>query len=323
MIFPFRRHRKYKAVSDMIRIGTRGSQLALHQTEWVAARIRAGNPGINLDITVIRTVGDQVQDRPLDQLGVQGAFTKELDQALIENRVDLVVHSLKDQPTRPAEGLVVAAMPERVDPRDVFIGHGGIRLADMKAGARIGTSSLRRRAQLTHLRPDVTPLSIRGNVDTRLRKLKQGEYDGIILAAAGLKRLGLDAEITEHLEIAQWLPAPGQGVLAVMTRADDDAARAAAVLEHGPTRVAATAERALLARVEGGCHVPVGAHAHVTAAGRLVLEGLVADLAGERFVREAMEGAPGDARALGEQLAERLLANGGAAILAQLQENQG
>lgn len=308
----------------MIRIGTRGSQLALHQTEWVAAHIRAGNFGIHLDITVIRTVGDQVQDRPLDQLGVQGAFTKELDQALLEHRVDLVVHSLKDQPTATADGLAIAAMPERVDPRDVFIGHGGVSLADLQPGARVGTSSLRRRAQLTHLRPDVEALSIRGNVDTRLRKLKQGEFDGIILAAAGLKRLGLDAEITEHLETSQWLPAPGQGVLAVMTRADDAAARAAAaVLEHGPTRIAAAAERALLARVEGGCHVPVGAYAHVTGDGRLVLEGLVADLAGDRFVRECIEGAPEEAHALGEQLAERLLAHGGAAILAQLQENHG
>jgi len=304
-----------------IRIGTRGSRLALQQTQWVVSRLREVEPGLQIETEIIRTVGDKVQDKPLDQLSVQGAFTKELDHALLDGVVDLVVHSLKDLPTVSTEGIAIAAIPEREDARDAFIGKRGVRLAELPKGASVGTSSQRRRAQLLAIRPDLRPTEIRGNIDTRLRKLELSEQNsGIILAAAGLRRLELQDVITEYLDFDQWLPAAGQGALAVACRPDDAAVRrVASALDNPDVRAAVTAERALLAKVEGGCHVPVGAYGRIMR-GALVLDGVIAAIDGSQVVRRQLKGEPADAWQLGEQLAERLLAEGGADILASLED---
>jgi hydroxymethylbilane synthase len=304
-----------------IRIGTRGSRLALQQTQWVVSRLREVEPGLKIETEIIRTVGDRVQDKPLDQLSVQGVFTKELDHALLDGVVDLVVHSLKDLPTVSTEGIEIAAIPEREDARDAFIGKHGMRLAELPKGASVGTSSLRRRAQLLAIRSDLRPTEIRGNIDTRLRKLELSDQNSaIILAAAGLRRLDLHNVITEYLEFDQWLPAPGQGALAIACRPDDTAVRRlAAALDNPDVRSAVTAERALLAKLEGGCHVPVGAYGRIMR-GTLVLDALVAALDGSQVVRRQLKGEPADAWQLGEKLAERLLAEGGTDILASLED---
>jgi len=304
-------------VSGSIRIGTRGSKLALWQANWVAARLRERCPGLEIAVEVVKTTGDVVQDRPLAEIGVKGSFTKELDRAQLAGRVDVVVHSLKDMPTDPVDGLVLAAVPERADARDVFIGKTAGRMADVPQGARIGTGSLRRRAQLRAMRPALRAEDIRGNIDTRLRKLRESNaLDGILLAAAGVQRLELAVQTTELLELADWLPAPGQGALGVVVREDDEAThRAAVTLDHAETRAAVTAERALLARLEGGCHVPVGAHAEVRD-GRLALAALVAHPDGAPLIRAQGECTIEDAETAGKSLAEQLLAQGGDQILA-------
>ena len=303
-----------------IRIGTRGSRLALQQTQWVVERLREVAPDLHVKTEIIRPVGDRVQDKPLDQLSVQGVFTKEIDHALLDGVVDLVVHSLKDLPTVSTEGINIAAIPEREDARDAFIGKGGLLLAELPKGASVGTGSLRRRAQLLAIRSDLRPTEIRGNIDTRLRKLELSDQNSaIILAAAGLRRLDLDNVITEYLDFDQWLPAAGQGALAIACRPDDTAVRrVASALDDPDVRAAVTAERALLAKVEGGCHVPVGAYGRIVC-GALVLDGLVAAIDGSQVVRRQLKGEPADAWQLGEQLAERLLAEGGADILASLE----
>jgi len=303
-----------------IRVGTRGSRLALQQTQSVVDRLRHAAPGLQIKTEIVKTTGDRIQDKPLDQLSVQGAFTKELDLALLGNTVDFVVNSLKDLPTAMTHGIAIAAIPGREDPRDAFVGKDGMRLADLPHGAYVATGSLRRRAQLLAIRPDIRPAGLRGNIDTRLRKLELSEQNSaIILAAAGLRRLGLEDVVTEYLELDRWVPAPGQGALAVTCRAGDDAViRALAEIEDPAAKAAVTAERALLAHVEAGCHAPVGAHARVDG-GMLVLDGLVAALDGSLVVRRQLEGKTEDARAIGEKLAERLLAEGGAQILASLE----
>ena len=304
-----------------LRIGTRGSQLALWQANWTAGRLRALCPDVDVDIKIIKTIGDTVQDRPLALIGVKGAFTRELDRALVGGEVDVVVHSLKDVPTEPAEGIVLAAVPEREDARDVFVGKNVRRVVDLPLGAQVGTGSLRRRAQLQAMRPDLEITDLRGNIDTRLRKLLESNtLEGIILAAAGVTRLGLLERVTEYLACADWLPAPGQGALGITVRdGDGEAAAVVALLDDPGSHAAVSAERALLARLEGGCHVPVGAYAQL-GAGTLLLDGLVADPDGSRVVRATKGGAPEDAAALGKDLAETLLSKGGGEILAALEE---
>ena len=306
-------------MSQMIRIGTRGSKLALTQTQWVAARLAECCPGVTTEIVIISTTGDQVQDMPLANMGVKGIFTKELDRALSEARVDLAVHSLKDIPIELTENVALAAIPEREDPSDSFIGKTSKTLAELPAGTRVGTGSLRRRAQLLALRPDLRAVELRGNVDTRLRKLSDtGDLGGIILAHAGVKRLGLCHMVTEVLDPAVWLPAPGQGALAITARADDAPARAVAkALDHLPTRVCVTAERALLARLEGGCHVPIGAYAR-TDGGHLSLRGFVAAPDGTHAIYGAEEGSLEEAEEIGNALGAFLLEQGGAEILEAL-----
>ena len=290
----------------MLVIASRGSQLALWQAHWVEAQLQAA--GHECRIEIIKTTGDKITDVPLAKVGTKGLFTKEIEEALLDGRAQLAVHSLKDLPTELPEGLVLGAVPEREDPRDAVIGK---TLAELPLGAKVGTSSLRRSAQLKKLRPDLVVESVRGNLDTRLRKLDEGQYDAILLAAAGMKRLGWGARIAEILPPELMCPAVGQGALAIETRAGFVLPE---VLDHAETHTAVLAERGLLGALGGGCQVPIGAHATV-AGGRVKLLGLVAAPDGSEIVRAEAEGAPGEAAEIGKRLGSELLARGARRIL--------
>ncbi len=308
-------------MSRTLRIGTRGSKLALWQSNWVAARLRERVHDIRIELEVVKTTGDRIQDVPLGKIGDKGLFTKELDAALLDGRVDLVVHSLKDVPTAPVDGIVIAAIPQREEPCDAFIGKGGLRFADIPQGGRIATGSLRRRSQLQAMRHDIELVDLRGNIDTRLRTLERSEnLHGIILALAGVKRLSISSCVTDRLEPPSWLPAPGQGAIAIATR--DDGTRAiAAVLDDEATRCAVSAERAVLARLEGGCHVPMGAYASLRM-DNLVLDAFVADLSGKRMIRHCITGDPPFAERIGADVGDYLLAHGGSEILEELRTEE-
>lgn len=293
----------------MLAIGSRGSQLALWQARWIQGKLQA--LGLESRIEVIRTTGDRVTSVPLANVGGKGLFTKEIEDALLARQVDLAVHSLKDLPTAIPEGLQLAAIPEREDPRDAMVGK---KLEELRQGAAVGTSSLRRSAQLRRLRPDLQVESVRGNVDTRLRKLDEGQYEAIVLAAAGLTRLGWSGRIAEALDPDLMCPAVGQGALAVETRAGEDIC---AALDHAGTRAAVTAERSLLAALEGGCQTPIGAHARVEGA-RLRLLGIVLSADGSDWVRDRAEGPVEDARRIGVELADKLREQGAGRILSGL-----
>lgn len=294
----------------MIVIGSRGSQLALWQSRWVESQLTA--LGETCRIEIIKTTGDKVTDVPLAKVGGKGLFTKEIEDALLAGTVDVAVHSLKDMPTELPDGLTLQAVPEREDVRDAMVGN---TLAALKQGARVGTSSLRRAAQLKAARPDLAIETIRGNLDTRLRKLDEGQFDAIVLAAAGLRRLGWADRIAELLPVEICCPAVGQGALAIETRDDSGAgARICRKLDHPATRAAVTAERALLGGLGGGCQVPIGANATVDG-GLLRLRAVVASPGGETIIRGHREGAAGDAAHIGRDLADELLANGARAIL--------
>jgi hydroxymethylbilane synthase len=296
-------------------IGTRGSRLALWQAEWVQARLQELAPGLGVTLRKISTSGDKILDSPLASIGGKGLFVKEIEEALLQGEVDLAVHSMKDVPTKLPTPLEILCVPVREDPRDVLISRGAQSLDQLARHARIGTSSLRRQAQLLHYRPDFTIQMLRGNLDTRLRKLKEGEYEAVVLAAAGLRRMGWAQDVTEYLPTEVSLPAIGQGALGLEGRRDDRFVRELlAGLEHQPSRIAVTAERALLTRLEGGCQVPIAGHATVTD-GEVVLEGLVASVDGRRVIRERVRGPSRDAERLGVQLAETLLARGAGEIL--------
>jgi hydroxymethylbilane synthase len=295
----------------MLIIASRGSQLALWQAHWVKQQLAAlGYPS---RIDIVKTTGDKITDVPLAQVGAQvgakGLFTKEIEEALLEGRADLAVHSLKDLPTELPAGLVLAATPAREDPRDALVGK---RLADLPAGAKVGTSSLRRAAQLRKIRPDLRIEPVRGNLDTRLRKLDQGRYDAIMLAAAGLKRLGWEDRIAEILSPDIVCPAVGQGALAIET--GTTVLLACQKLNHAATHSAITAERALLAALGGGCQVPIGAYATVTG-DRLSLQAIVVSPNGVHLVRDRGEGPVADAQRIGRELGEALLAAGADRIL--------
>lgn len=301
-------------------IGTRGSELALWQARHVQALLAARFPGEEFRLEIIRTQGDRIQDRALFRVEDKGFFTKELEDALRERRIDAAVHSLKDLPTETPAGLSVAAVPAREDAHDVWISRDGSGLREAPPGARVGTSSLRRQAQIRALRPDLVFEDLRGNVPTRLRRLEEGRCDALVLARAGLARLGLLPAAARELPFEEVLPAPGQGALGIEIRADDpavlDRVRA---LEDPTARRTVTAERAFLARLQGGCLVPVGAHATVEGEG-LRLVGMVADLSGDPLIRGEASGPlrasdPPEAAALGILLAEDLLARGAGPIL--------
>ena len=290
-------------------IGTRGSALARWQSAWVQTQLQTTWPELHCELRLFQTSGDKILDRPLPEIGGKGLFTEELESALRSGEIDIAVHSLKDLPIDNASGLIIGAIGEREDPRDALISRQYHTLHQLPRGARVGTSSLRRAAQLLAARPDLEILSLRGNVDTRLRKAMQGEYDVIVLAAAGVLRLGFASHIAEYLSFEVMLPAPGQGAVAVQCRADDqrtiDLLRP---IDHVPTRLAVSAERAFLQGLGGGCSAPVAAHAEEN---RLV--GLVASKAGTRVIRISGEGA--DPIALGHALAQRALAQGAGELL--------
>ena len=301
-------------------IGTRGSALALWQTTHVAEKLQAIRPGLKVRIQRITTQGDRVRDRALSQVGGKGLFVKEIENALLGQEIDLAVHSLKDMPTELPDGLILGAILERADPRDALVTREGkSSLATLARGSRVGTSSLRRQAQLLAIRPDLEVVDLRGNVDTRLRKLRDGECDAAVLAAAGLARLGYADAISERLPVDVMLPAVGQGALCVEVRAGDGMTQTLlAGIDHRPTHQAAIAERAFLQRLEGGCRVPIGGYATLDA-GQLCLRGLIALPDGTRQVRDEIRGPVAESTSAGIELAERLLAAGGEAILRKVQ----
>ena len=293
----------------MLVIASRGSQLALWQARWVSAQLTAA--GHECRIEIIKTTGDKITDVPLAKVGTKGLFTKEIEGALLDGRADLAVHSLKDLPTELPQGLILAAVPEREDPRDAVVGK---RLADLGIGGKVGTSSLRRSAQLRRLRPDLAVESVRGNLDTRLRKMDEGQYDAILLAAAGLKRLGWGARIAEILDPEVMCPAVGQGALAIETRTAGAGRDACAALDHVATRAAVVAERGVLAALGGGCQVPIGAHA-IAADGRVRVRAVVASPDGSELVQAESEGPAEEAEAVGRRLGAELLDRGARRIL--------
>jgi len=295
----------------MLTIGSRGSQLALWQARWIQARLQS--LGVESRLEIIHTTGDKITHVALSKVGTKGLFTKEIEEALLDHSIDLAVHSLKDMPTELPAGLTLTAIPEREDPRDAVVGG---RLGDLKQGSRVGTSSLRRAAQLRVTRPDLEISDIRGNLDTRLRKLDEGKYDAIVLASAGLRRLGWENRITEALDPAVMCPAVGQGALAVETRDDSGEAREICRrLDHFETRIAVTAERAVLAALGGGCQVPIGAHARLDGA-MIRIRAIVVSPDGSEVIRKEAHGPVADAAALGRALGDELLSAGGAKILA-------
>jgi hydroxymethylbilane synthase len=300
-------------------IGSRGSKLALVQAEWVKAQLLVLNPGCDIHIEIIKTSGD-VKTDPLSVIGGQGVFTKELEDALFDRRIDLAVHSLKDLPTITPNGLALAGICEREDPRDALVLPNDSALActsikDLPARAVVGTSSPRRLAQLQSLRDDLDIKDLRGNVDTRLRKLDEGQYDAVILAAAGLKRLGFQNRISGTIPPELMLPAVGQGAIGIETRADDTAVREAVrALDHGATRTACIAERAFLRALGGGCQLPIAGHADMY--GEILrIEGLVASRDGKQIARDQLSGPAGKAEDLGLRLADHLLEGGARELL--------
>jgi hydroxymethylbilane synthase len=294
--------------SSVLRVATRGSALALRQTEIVVDALRARWPGLRVDVVTVRTTGDRDQAAPLATLG-DGVFVRGVEAELLAGRADAAVHSAKDIPSAEPPGLVLAAFPPRADPRDVLVSRSGAGFAELPPGARLGTASPRRHAIARVLRPDLEVALIRGNVDTRLRKLEEGEYDAIVLAAAGLDRMGLAGRVTEYLDPLVWVPAAGQGVLAVQCRTDDPARPLLTVLDDPATRAAITAERAVLRRLGSGCRTPVGAHARPMD-GRLALHGLLVAPEGSRRVTAERLGDMAEAEAMGAEVADELMAKG-------------
>jgi hydroxymethylbilane synthase len=298
-----------------VRIATRGSQLALWQAEHVAARLRSAHPSLTVELVKIASAGDLDRDRPIAQIGV-GVFTKEIQAAILDGRADIAVHSLKDLPTIPIEGIELAAVPERAAPFDALLAPVHQRMVNIPQGGRIATSSLRRRSQLLKARPDLRVESIRGNVETRIRKAIEAKFDGLILARAGLDRLGLAEHITEDLSPEFMLPAVGQGALGIECRAEDAGTKELLqTLEHPATRAAVTAERAFLAVLQGGCQVPAGALGTLDEDGALRLRATVLSTDGQQSFSGNVTGKPSDAHRIGTDLARRLLADGADQIL--------
>ncbi len=306
------------AMQKPLRIATRRSRLALWQAEHVAALLRNAHAGLEVELVPMVTQGDRILDRALAEIGGKGLFIKELEVAMMEGRADLAVHSMKDVPADMPAGFVLSTVLERADPRDALVSNRFRELQALPDGARVGTSSLRRQCQLRHARPDLEILPLRGNVDTRLRKLDEGDYDAIILAAAGLKRLGLDERIASLVPTESSLPAVGQGIIGIECRDTDGSTRAlVGALEHAPTRTCLDAERAFAARLEGSCQSPIAGFAELVG-GTLRVRGLVGSPDGRTLYAGEMCGLPAEAPSLGDALAERLLDAGARPLLAEL-----
>jgi hydroxymethylbilane synthase len=302
----------------ILRIGTRGSKLALVQSEWVKREVEARHPEVRVELVKIKTKGDKIVDAPLSKVGGKGLFVKEIEEALLKRDVDLAVHSMKDVPAELQKGLKLSVYPKREDPRDAFVSSRFRTVQDLPKGASVGTSSLRRSAQLLHMRPDLHIVPLRGNVDTRLRKLDNGELHAIVLAAAGLNRLGLAERITAVLEPEIVLPAIGQGILGLEVREDDGKTRDLISFLNDPeTELAARTERAFLKELEGGCQVPLAGYARVEE-GCVVLDGMVAELDGSVILRQKQSGGKDKPEDLGVALARQLKAAGADRILEKI-----
>lgn len=300
-------------------LGTRGSKLAMWQAEWVKAELENTHKGITVELNKIKTTGDKILDVPLAQVGGKGLFVKEIEEAMLRGEIDIAVHSMKDVPTEFPEGLHLSVICKREDPRDALISSNqGLSLSELPRGAQVGTSSLRRSCQLLSIRPDLNILSLRGNLDTRLRKLDEGQFNAIILAAAGVKRLGWQDRITEYLSTDTSLPAIGQGAIGIECRKDNaEINRLIETLNHNESYICVSSERACLKKLEGGCQVPIAAHAELDG-DRLIIRGLVGSLDGKTIIKSIVEGSSTDAEALGTSLAEDLLAKGAGTILDQV-----
>lgn len=304
-----------------LRIGTRASQLALWQANWVKSELEKRYPGMAVELVKIKTIGDKILDVPLAQVGGKGLFVKEIEEAMLRGEIDIAVHSMKDVPTEFPEGLGLYCITEREDPRDAVISRN-VKFADLPKGARIGTSALRRQAQLLKVRPDLEMVIIRGNVETRIRKLNEENLDAVILAAAGLKRLGFTDQVSEYLSAELSIPAIGQGALGIECRLDDEQIKETiAFFNHPDTAHAVRAERALLWRCEGGCQVPIAAHGTVNGS-ELRLVGFIAAVDGSRSVRGEISGPTTDCEKLGIALAEKLLKDGGHEILSEVYQRE-
>ncbi len=302
-----------------IKIGTRGSKLALWQAEWVRSAIE-GLGTHTCELVIIKTKGDKILDVPLAQVGGKGLFVKEIEEALLDGRIDLAVHSMKDMPSGIPGGLCIGAVPEREDPRDVLISKQGRPFSDLPKNARIGTSSLRRAAQLRHARPDIVILPLRGNLDTRLRKLESEDMDAVVLAAAGMRRLGLEERITEYLNEHIMLPAVGQGALCIEIRTDDpDIGPVISKLDHPRTRAVVMGERGFLNHLEGGCQVPIAAHGKIEEH-TFTLRGLVAEIDGSTLIQKSLSGPASESEKIGIALGERLLSMGAGEILENMKD---
>lgn len=299
-------------------LGTRGSKLALCQSEWFQSQVQEVAPEVRVTLRKIQTSGDKIIDVPLAKIGGKGLFVKEIEDALLAGEIDFAVHSMKDVPAQLPDGLDILCVPPREDARDAFISREGCSFQDLPVGATVGTASLRRQAQLLHARPDLKITMLRGNLDTRLRKLKEGQFDAIILAAAGLHRLAWSQTITEYLPPLLSLPAVGQGALGIEGRTNDGFVRSILSRLNDPTtHMTVTAERAFLHRLEGGCQVPIAAHA-ILSGHDLALDGLVASVDGKTVIRDQITGTREEAHSLGARLAERLLSRGGDRILREI-----
>ncbi len=305
-----------------IRIGTRKSKLALWQTEFVAKKLKENFPEIEIEIVKITTKGDKILDVPLAKVGGKGLFVKEIEEALLRKEIDLAVHSLKDVPTYFPEGLGLTAITEREEPNDAFVSIKYNSLMDLPKGAVVGTSSLRRKSQIKKLRPDLNIKDLRGNVDTRLKKLENGEYDAIILAYAGLKRLGFENKVKEKFSPYEFIPAVAQGFLGIETRLDDNKTiEIVKVLNDEKSYIRAKAERSFLKRLEGGCQVPLGAYSEIEN-NKLKMIGFISDLEGKNFIKGEIQGDINSAENLGKKLAEELLDRGGKEILEEIYKRE-
>jgi hydroxymethylbilane synthase len=305
---------------EPLRIGSRGSELALWQSRWVQHTLRELHPDLEVSVEIIKTTGDRILDAPLSKIGDKGLFTREIELALLQGRIDLAVHSLKDLPTELPAGLLLGAVCEREDPRDVFVPHRSNPVRTLEGqppGARVATGSLRRKCQLLSFRGDLAMVEIRGNLQTRLRKLDESDWHGMLLARAGVVRLGLHERIGQSLPLEVMLPAVGQGALGIEVRNDDARVlRLTAGLIHDATLRATLAERALLRRLEGGCQIPIGAHGRLSQdGGSLILDAVVGSLDGTKILRGHFEGASSDPESIGVGLAEQLLGRGADEIL--------
>ena len=303
------------------KVGTRRSMLALTQTKWVVEQLKKRMPEAEFELREIVTKGDRILDVTLSKVGGKGLFVKEIEQSLLDGETDFAVHSLKDMPAELPDGLVIGAIPKRVDPRDVLLSKEDRQLDELPQGALVGTSSLRRAAQLLAYRPDLRIESVRGNIDTRIRKLTEGNFDAIVLAAAGLERVEWQGEVSQYLPVEISLPAVGQGALAIECRADDEATLALLrLLDDEPTRLAVSAERTFLHKLQGGCQVPIAAYATVDA-GVITLTGLVGSPDGTKICKSTAVGS--DPRELGQRVAEAVLGQGAGEILAAVLEENG